>query len=130
MSRRMSSRNSSSGGSFMCYLSNDCQSYHGVASRRFAKPHCAELGRAFLSLEVHIDDPESVAESIHPLKVVLSAPEEVPVYRHPVRRRTLKLRQVSAQEHNPVGVVHLAIIGDHVRCSATVLSDENRLCAP
>src|SRR5262249_32374241 len=113
-----------------CRSFNNLQSYYRVAPNRFAKPHRAELRCTLLRFEIHVDEPEPVAESIHPLKVVLRAPEEVPMYRHTVDCRPLKLRQVSAQEHDPVGIVHLAIFGDYVRCSATVLSDENRLCAP
>src|SRR5262245_28255949 len=93
----------------ICVLLYDC-----IAARCFAKERRAQLGRPLQRLEVHIDQPEAIAVAINPFEVVLCAPEEVPIHRYAVGGRTLELREAGAQEHDPVGVVHLAIIGDHV----------------
>src|SRR5215475_10608374 len=108
-----------------CELNTVLHLHHRVAPRRLAEPLRADLRRALLRLEVHVDQPEAVAEAIYPLEVVLCAPEEVPIHRYAVCSRTLELREVSAQEHDPVGVVHVAIAGDYVRRAAAVLSDED-----
>src|SRR5215813_8776480 len=101
-----------------------------VAPCRFAEPRRAQLGRALLRLEVDVDQPEAVPVPINPFEVVLRTPEEVPLHRYTIGRGTLELRKVRAQKHDPVGVVHLAIVSDHVRRGAAVLSDEDRLRAP
>src|SRR5262245_45553728 len=81
---------------------------NGVPPCRLAKPLRAELRRAFLSLVVHVDQPEAVAKAVDPFEVVLSAPQEIPTHRYAISGRALQLCEVRAQEHDPVGVVHLA----------------------
>src|SRR5262245_30268241 len=90
----------------------------------------AELRRSLLRLEVHVDQSEAVAVAINPFKVVLYAPEEVPAHWDALGSRTVELREIRAQEHNAIRVVHLAITGDRVRRGAAVLSDEDRPRAP
>ena len=74
----------------------------------------AELRGPLERLEVDVDQPEPVAEAVHPLEVVLGAPEEVPVHGHALRRGPLQLPQARPQEH-AVGVVDPAVLGDGVR---------------
>src|SRR5215510_14004699 len=109
----------------ICVLLCDC-----IAARCFAEERRAQLGRPLQRLEVHIDQPEAIAVDINPFEVVLRAPEEVPIHRYTVGGRTLELREAGVQEHDPVGVVHLAIVSDHVRRGAAVFRDEDRLRAP
>src|SRR5215831_18940828 len=90
-------------------------SHDRVAPCRLTEPFRTELRDPLLSLEVDINQSEAVAEAIGPLEVVLCAPEEVTIHRYAVGSRTLELGEVGAQEHDPIGVVHLAIVGDHVR---------------
>src|SRR5262245_53910390 len=73
-----------------------------VAPRRFTEPLRAQLRRPFLRLEVDIDDPEAVAVAVNPFEIVLGAPEKVPTHRYSVGSCTLQLREVGAQEHDPV----------------------------
>src|SRR5262249_16880966 len=73
---------------------------HRVALRCFVEPGGAQLRRALLRLEVHVDQPEAVAVPINPFEVVLRTPEEVPLHRHAIGRRTLELREVRAQKHD------------------------------
>src|SRR5262245_46832767 len=102
----------------------------GVASCRFPKPLRAQLRYALLRLEVHVDQSEAVAVTINPFEVVLCTPQEVSMHRDTVGGCTLELREVRTQEHDPVGVVDLAIFGHDVRRAAPVFSDEDRLRAP
>src|SRR5215831_19142839 len=51
--------------------------YHRVAPCGLAEPLGAELRYSFLRLEVHVDQAKAVAVSVHPLEVVLTAPEKV-----------------------------------------------------
>src|SRR5262245_29735870 len=94
------------------------------------KPLRAQLRYALLGLEVHVDQAEAVAVTINPFEVVLRTPEEVSVHGDAIGSRTLQLREVRTQEHDPVGVVDLAILGHDVRRAAPVFSDEDRLRAP
>src|SRR5437899_7014174 len=52
-------------------VTSDTPSDHRVAPGRLAEPLRAELRRALLRLEVHVDQPEAVAVAISPLEVVL-----------------------------------------------------------
>src|SRR5262245_59095009 len=67
--------------------------YH-VAARRLAEPRSTCLRRALLRLEVHVHQPEAVAEAKGPLEVVHRAPLEVALDRHAVGSGALELRQV------------------------------------
>src|SRR5262245_63033210 len=62
----------------------------GVASCRFTKPLRAQLRRALLGREIHVDQPEAVAVAINPCEVVLRTPEEVSVHGDAVGSRTLQ----------------------------------------
>src|SRR5829696_2021220 len=103
---------------------------HRVLPCRLAEPFCAELRNPLLGLEIDVDEPEPVAEAVHPLEVVLGDPEEVTIHRNAVRDRRLELREVRPQEHHPVGVIDAAAVGDDVRCAAAVLGDEDRRRSP
>ena len=52
---------------------------------------------------------------MHPLEVVLGAPQEVPIDRHAFGCGALQLTEVGAQEHHAVGVIDPAVLGDGVR---------------
>src|SRR5262245_17706263 len=99
--------------------------YDSIAAGRLAKPLRAELWDALLSLEVHVDEPETVSEAVKPLEVVLRAPEEVAVDRHAFRRGALELTQAGAQEHQPVRVVNPAVGGHDIRRRAAVYGEED-----
>src|SRR5262249_17423104 len=81
------------------------------------------LRRPLLRLEVHVHQPETIAEPLGPLKVVHRAPLEVALHRHAVFGRPLELSQVSAEEHDAVGVINLAVVGNDVLRRAAVLGD-------
>jgi hypothetical protein len=105
--------------------------HHSVAGCGLAEPRGAELGTALLRLEVHTHQPEAVAEPVYPLEVVHRAPLlEVPIHRYPVGGRPLELRQAGAKEHDAVGVVDLAVVGQHVVGDAPVLGDKDLLRIP
>src|SRR5262249_32679589 len=70
---------------------------HRVLPPRLAEPLCAELRRPLRRLEVDVDQPEPVAEAVHPFEVVLRAPVEVPVHGHSLRRRPLQLLEAGAE---------------------------------
>src|SRR5262245_32562479 len=74
--------------------------HHHVLPRGDTEPLGAELRDPLLRLEVHVDYPEAVAIPVDPLEVVLRTPEEVPIHRHALGRRTLKLGKTGAQEHH------------------------------
>ena len=85
--------------------------HHGVARSRISEPLGAELRDPLLSLEVDVNQPEPIAVAIPPFEIVLRAPEEVTIHRHPVGSRSLKFLQVRTQKHDPIGVVYLAVVG-------------------
>jgi hypothetical protein len=68
-------------------------STHTTAFWRAASPNhwALRFGDPLLGVEVDVDQAESVAEAVHPLEVVLGAPEELPVDRYALRRRPLEL---------------------------------------
>src|SRR5215831_8534720 len=104
--------------------------HHCVLPGRFPEPLSAQLRDSLQRVEVDVDQPEPVAETVNPLEIVLRTPEKVPVHRHAFRSRSLELAKAGAQEHHPVGVIHLSVLGDDVRCSAAILGNENRPRAP
>src|SRR5215471_8180678 len=77
-----------------------------VARHGLAEPSGTTFRRALLRLEVHMDEPEPIAEAVDPFEVVHQAPVEIALYRHSVSGRALELSEIGAQEHNPVRVVH------------------------
>src|SRR5262249_38208671 len=86
--------------------------HHRVAARRFTEPLRAQLRCTLLRLEIHVDQSEAVAVAVDPLEVVLGTPQEVPAHWHTVGGGTPQLREVRAQEHDSVGVIHPAIVGN------------------
>jgi hypothetical protein len=58
-------------------FSASLSSYHGVLAGCLPEPLGAELGLALKGVEVDVDQAEPVAEAVHPLEVVLGAPQEV-----------------------------------------------------
>jgi len=52
------------------------------------------------------------------------------LHRHTLRRRAVQLRQERAHEHDAIGVVDLAVFGEHVFAGAAVLGDEDFLRIP
>ena len=71
-----------------------------VAPGCLAGPRDPKLRRTLLRVEVHVNQPEAVAEAGPPLEVVHQAPLEVTLDRNAVGGRPLELRHVSAQEHD------------------------------
>ena len=67
-------------------------SHHPVARGGLAEPCGTQLGRPLLCLEVHVHQPEAVAEPGVPLEAVHRAPLEVALHGHTVGGRPLKLR--------------------------------------
>src|SRR5262249_19085261 len=88
--------------------------HHRVLPRCLPEPLGAELRRPLQRLEVDVDQPEPVAEAVHPLEVVLRTPVKVPVHGNAFRGGPLKLSEAGPQEHHPIRVVHLAVVGEDV----------------
>jgi len=82
---------------------------HRILPRGFPEPLRAQLRDPLQRVEIHIHDPEPVAEAISPLQIVLGAPQEVVVHRHAVGGRSLELPKAGPQEHDPVGGRALAV---------------------
>lgn len=104
--------------------------FNHVAPRRFAEPQRAQLGRSFLGLEVHIDQPEAVAVAVDPLEVVHRAPVEAALERNAFGRGALLPHHAVAQVHHTVVVVDVAVLRNLVGSSAAVLGDEDLLRLP
>src|SRR5262249_42238001 len=76
-----------------------------------AEPSGVPLGRAFLRPEVHVPQPEAVAEPGGPLEVVHRTLLEVVLDGSAGGGGALELRQVRATEQDAVGVVDPAAAG-------------------
>src|SRR3712207_6294918 len=97
----------------------------GVPPRGLPEPFGAELRDPLLGVEVDVDHAEPVAEAGVPLEVVLRAPVEVAVDGDSFGGGPVQLPEAGAQEHHPVGVVDVAVVGDNVGGRAAVLGDED-----
>src|SRR5262249_8810615 len=94
---------------------------HRVARRTFPEPPGPQFGRAYLRFEIDVHQAEAVTEPVDPLEIVLCTREEISIDWYTVGCCALQLREVGAQKHDPVGVVHLAIVRNRVRSPAAVL---------
>lgn len=104
--------------------------HHRVTPRGLAKPSGAHFWRPLLCVEVHVHQPEPVTEAGRPFEVVHRAPVEIAFDRYTLGCRALQLGQVGADEHDAVGVVDVAVIGELIFAGAAVLGDENLLRLP
>src|SRR5438552_3162576 len=82
-----------------------------------------QLGRAYLRLEVAVDDAEAALVAVFPLVIVDERPQEVAVDGHAVADGAVHFAQVVAQVVAPVQVMHLAVHHRLVVVAAAVLGD-------
>ena len=62
-----------------------------------------------MRLEIHVVQPKTLFESVDPFEIVHQALQEISANRDAFGSRTLQLRQIVAQLHDAVEVVHAAI---------------------
>src|SRR5690606_32453718 len=103
---------------------------HGVLACCLPEPRGAELRDPLLRLEIDVSQAEPVTEACVPFQVVLRAPVEVAVQRHPFRGCALQLAETCTQERQPVCVVHPAVISNAIFRCAPVLGDVDRIRTP
>src|SRR5262245_1171710 len=104
---------------------------HLVSHGNFSEKRGAHLWCTFLRLEVNVHQPEAItAKPCTPLEVVHPTPLEVALDGHASSGGALELHQAGAKEHDAVGVVNLAIVGQHIIRRASVLRDEDPLRLP
>src|SRR6266550_3580045 len=101
-----------------------------VPRNDIAIERCAELRRPNLRVEIHAIKPKALFKSVDPLEIVHQAPQEIAANRHALGSRTLQLREIIAQVHDPIEIIHATIGGQRVGRAGAVLADVDRIKVP